>query len=77
MHGVLSRVASAWQQPEWTIVSAVPFKEVSEPPTLSLSLSLSLGVGGGARVGGGGGDRERDVDEVALAVGEGRVARAA
>ena len=28
MHGVLSRVATAWQQPEWTIVSAVPFKEV-------------------------------------------------
>ena len=28
MHGVLSRVATAWPQPEWTIVSAVPFKEV-------------------------------------------------
>jgi hypothetical protein len=28
MHGVLSRVATAWQQPEWTVVSAVPFKEV-------------------------------------------------
>ena len=36
MHGILSRVASAWQQPEWTVVSAVPFKEVSQPP-LSLS----------------------------------------
>ena len=41
MHGVLSRVASAWQQPEWTIVSAVPFKEVRGPPTLTRALTLT------------------------------------
>lgn len=29
MHGILSRVSSAWKQNEWTVVSAVPFKEVS------------------------------------------------
>ena len=44
MHGVLSRVASAWQQPEWTIVSAVPFKEVRTLPTLTLALALALAL---------------------------------
>ena len=64
MHGILSRVATAWQQPEWTVVSAVRLSAPLRPSlplaacniaaarlfelSLSLSLSLSLCVHRGA-----------------------------